>query len=113
MDICTGEEKLVVPVKAWHALSSADDSLFVFDENITFYRGCPSRVRLYNVNTGNFVYIVTYNPPLAAKEEPSKYHIDPHPRFNTGERYITFSTSINGRTDVAVAVTQEILPLTL
>jgi hypothetical protein len=112
IDIFTGEHKLVAPVAAWHGFSSADDKLFVFDENDGFYRGCASKVGIYNAETGKKAYIVN-NPPLAPKEKPAKYHLDPHPRLNGAEKYITFSTAINGRDDLAVAKTEDIVKLTL
>ena len=112
IDIFTGDHQLVAPVAAWHGFSSADDKLFVFDENDGFYRGCASKVGIYNAQTGKKAYIVN-NPPLAPREKPAKYHLDPHPRLNGSEKYITFSTAINGRDDLAVAKTEDIVKLTL
>ena len=112
IDYFTGEHKLVAPVRAWHAFSSVDDSLFVFDENDGFYRGCASRVGLYNTKTGKKVYFNSYNPPLNPPDQPSQYHLDPHPRFNARETYIVFTTVTNGRTDLAVARTADIVPMT-
>jgi len=112
IDIFTGEHKMVAPVRAWHSHSTADDKLFIFDENDGFYRGCPSRVGLYNTTTGKKVYIVSQHEALASREKPSKYHLDPHPRFNGQEKYIVFTTVTDGHTDLAVAKTADILPLT-
>ena len=111
-DIFTGDHKLVAPVPAWHAFTSADEQLIVYDENAGFYRGCESRVGLYNVKTGRQVYIVTLNEAMALPEKPSQYHLDPHPRFNAGEKYIVFTAVKNGDPQVAVAFTEDILPLT-
>jgi len=113
IDYFTGEHKLVAPVKAWHGFSSKDDTLFVFDENNGFYRGCASKVGLYNAKTGKMVYINSDNPAVATREHPAKYHLDPHPRFNGSEKYITFSTSVYGKIDFAIAKTEDILPLTV
>jgi len=113
IDYFTGEHKLVAPVKAWHGFSSKDDALFVFDENSGFYRGCASKVGLYNVKTGKTAYINSDNPAVAPREKPAKYHLDPHPRFNLDDQYITFSTSVYGQIDFAIAKTEDILPLTL
>ena len=108
----TGEHKLMAPVKAWHGFSNLDETLFVFDENDGFYRGCPSRVGLYNGKTGKMVYINTQNPEINPRSNPSKYHLDPHPRFNAKDKYITFTTAVYGRPDVAIAKTEEIVALT-
>lgn len=112
IDYFTGEHKLVAPVKAWHGFSSRDDTLFLFDENKRFYRGCPSRVGLYNTKTGRSVYINTQNPEMDPACFASKYHLDPHPRFNAKDRFITFTTVVDGRPAVAVAVTEDIVALT-
>ncbi len=111
-DIFTGEHKLVAPVPAWHGFTTADEQLVVYDENAGFYRGCESRVALYNVKTGKQVYIVTLNEAMAPPEKPSQYHLDPHPRFNAQEKYIVFTAVKNGDPQVAVAFTEDILPLT-
>lgn len=112
IDIFTGEHKLVAPVRGWHGHSSKDDTIFVFDENDGFFRGCASRVGLYNVKTGKMVYIVSDQPAVATREKPAKYHLDPHPRLNGSEKYITFSTSVYGKIDFAVAKTSDIIALT-
>ena len=112
IDIFTGEHKLVAPVAAWHGFTNTDESLIVFDENNGFYRGCPSKVGMYNVKTGKKVYINTQNPPINPPESPSQYHLDPHPRYNVKDKYIVFTTAVNGHPDVAVAKTSDILPLT-
>ena len=111
-DIFTGEHKLVTPVPAWHGFTSADEQLVLHDENAGFYRGCESRVGLYNVKTGKHVYIVTLNAPMAPPEKPSQYHLDPHPRFNAQEKYIVFTAVKNNCPQVAVAFTEDIVPLT-
>lgn len=111
-DIFTGDHRLVAPVPAWHAFTSADEQLIVYDENAGFYRGCESRVGLYNVKTGKKVYIVTQNEAMAPPEKPSKYHLDPHPRFNARDKYIVFTAVKNGDPQVAVAFTEDIMPLT-
>lgn len=112
INIFSGEHKLVAPVRAWHGYSSHDDSLFVFDENNGFYRGCASRVGFYNTKTGKQVYINTQNPPINPPEKPSKYHLDPHPRFNAKDKYIVFTTAVYGKPEVAVAKTEEVITYT-
>ena len=112
IDYFTGEHKLVAPVKAWHGFSNVDDTLFVFDENNGFYRGCASKVGLYNTKTGKKVYINSQNPEINPKNNPSPYHLDPHPRFNACDKYITFTTAVYGKPEVAIAKTDDIVALT-
>jgi len=111
-NIFTKEHTLVAPVPAWHAFTSADDSLFVYDENSGFYRGCASRVGLYNAKTGKQAYIETQNPAINPPENPSKYHLDPHPRFNAQDKFIVFTSAAEGKPEVAVAFTEAIRALT-
>ncbi len=99
----TGEHKVVALVRAWHAFTSRDESFLTFDENDVFYRGTPSRVGFYNVTTGKSVYIVSQNPPLASRDKPSKYHLDPHPQFVGNEKYVSYTTAVFSRPDVALS----------
>jgi hypothetical protein len=87
-------------------------SISVLLENDGFYRGCASRVGLYNAKTGKKVYINSQNPEINPKSDPSPYHLDPHPRFNAKEKYITFTTAVYGRPEVAIAKTEDIVELT-
>ena len=112
VDIFTGEHKLYAPVNAWHGFSSKDDTLFVFDENDWFYRGCPSRVGLYNTKTQKKVYYNSQNPALNPPDKPNNYHLDPHPRFNANDKYIVFTTVVDHHTELAVAITEDIVALT-
>ena len=41
----------------------------------------------------------------------SIYHIDPHPRFVVGDRYVTFTTTVCGRVDVGIAETSQLIEL--
>lgn len=112
LDLSTGVHEVVAPVRAWHAFTSKDESYLVFDENDVFYRGTPSKVGLHNVNTGKTIYIVSDNPALAPRNRPSSYHLDPHPQLVGDERYVAFTTSILGRTDVALAPVSPLLEMT-
>lgn len=112
IDLDTGAHEVVAPVRAWHAFSSRDESYLVFDENEVFYRGTPSKVGLYNVSTGKSIYIVSNNPALAPRSQPSSYHLDPHPQLVGDERYVAFTTSVLGRADVALAPVAPLLAAT-
>ena len=108
----TGEHKVHAPVPAWHAFSSLHDDFFVYDENDVFYRGTPSRVGFYNCVTGKQVYIVSQNPALAPRENPSVYHLDPHPQLVWGDRYVSYTIAQNGYTEVALCETEQLLEMT-
>ncbi len=103
LDLAAGRHEVAAPVRAWHAFTSKDESFLVYDENGVFYRGTPSKVALYDMKTGKNLYIISHQPALAPKDRPSPYHLDPHPQLVGGERYVAFTTSVNGRADVALA----------
>lgn len=126
--IATGKQELAVdctrfqdtskvPVAVWHSHCTADERYFTADASyyshggLAWWRGCPSKVAFYNTVTDKHVDIVTLNPALEelwTPEHPCPYHIDPHPRFVLGDRWIAFTATVAGRVDAAVA---EVAPL--
>lgn len=112
LNLATGEHKVLAPVRAWHAFSSRDDSFLTYDENDTFYRGTPSRVGFYDIRTGKGLYVVSQNPALASPEAPSNYHLDPHPQFVGGERYICHTLAQRGEPEVALTPVAPLLART-
>lgn len=111
VNIETGEDVIVLDgIDPWHAYSTKDDKYFVYDEKKLeryggkWYRGCPSAVNFYNKENGKLIKIVTEMPENGATpENPNNYHIDPHPRFVCGEKYIVFTTTELGSVDLAIA----------
>lgn len=101
-NIFTGEDKLIYACRPWHSHSAKDSTAFVNDEVLydpgcdRWYRGCPSKVSFWNAETGKYLDIVTRNPAYNTPENPNPYHMDPHPRFNAGDRYITSTTTVRG-----------------
>ena len=120
IELATGKDVTILEGwDPWHSHSTADDNLFVFDEKKLeryggkWYRGCPAAVNLLNRKTGKVAVIVSEMPDNGhTPENPNNYHIDPHPRFNSKERYIVFTTSELGGCDLAIAVVDEVLPFT-
>ncbi|NMA24056.1 MAG: hypothetical protein GX936_00150 [Clostridiales bacterium] len=111
IDVKTGESRMVAPIPAWHGFSSRDDKLFVYDQCNTFYRGCESKVAIYDTATGKSLYIISKNPALATASNPYPHHIDPHPRFVAADKYIVFTTTVNGKPDVALAPAADLIQL--
>ena len=78
-----------------------------------WFRGCPAGVKFYNRETDKEIDIVTEMPENEfTPENQCKYHIDPHPRFVSGDKYIVFTTTELGSVDLAVAVVDELKALT-
>ena len=119
LDLTTGEHICVHECYPWHAHTTRDESLYVYDEKVLdryggkWYRGCPAAVRFYNKQTDKEITIVTEMPENNfTPSNQCNYHIDPHPRFTENEKYIVFSTSELGGCDLAVARVDELVKLT-
>ena len=115
-DLETKKHTVVDPRGTWHAHSSADSRYFVADENEIdgkkWYRGCPSRVHFYNTETKRYVNIVTENPALFTREEPSRYHIDPHPQFVMNDTAVMYTSTVLGKVSLAVTDVAQLLRAT-
>ena len=104
-------EVLPFPHHCWHSHSSRDGRLLVGDSHPgDFYRGCPSSVHFFNRDSGKRLTLVTN--PACQDFAGRHYHIDPHPRFCCGDRYVVFTTTILGRVDVALVPTMHLQELT-
>lgn len=112
-DIASGAYEVVDPRGTWHAHANADGSLFVADENEIdgkkWYRGCPSRVHLYDRAADRYIDIVTENPALFTREAPCRYHIDPHPQFTLGDSAVMFTTTVTGKVSFAICDVAQLL----
>lgn len=121
----TGEQELIchIPIEGgngtWHAHATADQRYFVVDGSYPcmgrdWWRGCESLVRFNNAETGKIVCLVTHNPVVNGwtPDNPSIYHIDPHPRFVLNDTMITFTVTTQGRVDLAVAPVDQLLSAT-
>ena len=106
--VADGEvERIVFPRQCWHSHSSRDGRWIVGDSNNGFFRGCASTVHFMNRDTGKVI-------TLAEHAERSdyvgrNYHIDPHPRFCAGDRYVVFTTTVRGAVDLAVVPVAHLL----
>ena len=119
LDLISGEHICVHKCYPWHAHTTEDEKYYVFDEKVLdrfgskWFRGCPAGVKFYNRETDKEIDIVTEMPENEfTPENQCKYHIDPHPRFVSGDKYIVFTTTELGSVDLAVAVVDELKALT-
>ncbi|MBS3764730.1 MAG: hypothetical protein KGZ25_15630, partial [Planctomycetes bacterium] len=103
-------EKISWPSHCWHAYSSREANYIVADSNEKFYRGCPSTVGFLNRSTGQYIELVR-NPEMKGVTG-SEYHIDPHPRFCSNDRYVVFTTTIRGSVELAIAETEDLIDRT-
>ena len=84
----------------WHAHASRLGDLQVCDSTDFFYRGCPSSVHFLNRSSGRHLSIAD-NPQMKGIAG-LRYHIDPHPRFCGSDRFVIFTTTTDGRVDLAI-----------
>lgn len=109
-------EKITWPDHCWHGHSGIDSRYLVSDcvtgflKHGVFRRGCASEVFFLNRDTGRSVRILE-NPAMLGTPEAG-YHIDPHPRFCCGDRFVVFTTTIRGQVDVALVRTEDLIDRT-
>ena len=120
IDLESGEDIAILEgIDPWHAHSSKDDSLFVYDEKKLeryggkWYRGCPAALNFLNRRTGKHLVVISEMPENGhTPENQNAYHIDPHPRFTENEKYIVFTTTELGGCDLGICVVDDLLELT-
>jgi len=117
IDYETGETRMIYTPINSHAHATADDLYFCSDRFMPedggpMYRGCPTRTQFYNDVTGKSVIMITENPALYKRAEPCVYHIDPHPRFVMGDRYVAQVTTVTGQITVAFTSVDQLKALT-
>lgn len=103
-------EKFVFPRQCWHSHSSHDGQLIVGDSNNGFFRGCASTVHFMNRHTGKIVVVAEHEE--RADYVGRNYHIDPHPRFCSNDRYVVFTTTVQGEVDLAIVPTAHLIEKT-
>ena len=90
-------------------VSQREKYIDLVDEN---YRGCESRVRFYNYETKKDVYIITKNPAWNDREHQNPFHMDPHPHFTCGGKYVCHTTTVDGHIDVAITPVDQLIEMT-
>ncbi len=100
-------EKVQWPSHCWHAHATVDNRYMVADSNDRFYRGCPSTVGFLNRETGAYTELA--RNPAMENYIGANYHIDPHPRFVSEDRFIVFTTTVRGEVDLAVAQVADLI----
>lgn len=112
--VADGEiEKIPLPLHCWHAHCTRDGRLIVTDSVVPkwpFFRGGATVVQFLNRDTGKTL-VVAENPERA-DHAGRNYHIDPHPRFVCGDRYVVFTTTVCGEIDVAIVPTEALVDRT-
>ena len=109
-----GKWELRVPGKAWHGHCSKNEKYYVTDIDLVEqnFRGCESRVRFYNYETKKDVFIITENPRWNAPDNQNRFHMDPHPQFTAGDKYVAHTVTVDGHIDVALTAVEQLVEMT-
>jgi hypothetical protein len=100
-------EKIAFPCDCWHAHASRSGRLIVIDSCREYHRGTATTVHLLNRDSGRLITVV--ENPERTDYAGRHYHIDPHPRFCCGDRYVVFTTTVRGEIDVAMVPTAALI----
>ena len=92
-----------------HSHSSADGRYLVCDACDNWYRGTATTVHFQDGQTGKTLKII--DNPAIDSYVGSSYHIDPHPRFCCGDRFVVFTATVRGRVDLAMVRTDDLVAL--
>ena len=94
----------------WHAQCTQDQNYFVADAAYPcmgepIWRGAESMLYFHNHITNKTLKFLTKNPVVEgwSPQNPCWYHIDPHPGFIMQDKYISFTTTVLGHVDLAIA----------
>lgn len=105
VNIHTGESTNVWPAGTMHSHADTTSRYLVGDINLQ--ETSEFRVAFYNTDTQRQVEIVTRMPQI----EP-RYHVHPHPQFCAGGRWIVYTSTVHGCSDVAVVPMAALLAAT-
>ena len=112
VDIDSKHVENIWPGEHWHAHQNQAGNYLVSDsvDEASFYRGCASSVKFLNGQTGKDVCFAR-NPQYPCFEGQN-YHIDPHPRFVLGDKYVCYTTTVRGCVDLALVCVDELVSAT-
>ena len=105
MNIHTGESTNVWPKSTLHSHADTTSRYLVGDNNLQ--ETSEFRVAFYNTDTQRQVEIVTRMSQI----EP-RYHVHPHSQFCAGGRWIVYTSTVHGCSDVAVVPMAALLAAT-
>jgi hypothetical protein len=102
VNIHTGESTNIWPAGTLHSHADTTSRYLVGDINLQ--ETSEFRVAFYNTDTQRQVEIVTRMPQI----EP-RYHVHPHPQFCAGGKWIAYTSTVHGCSDVAVVPVADLL----
>lgn len=112
INLDTRQTELMTDTITWHGIPSSDQTLLVGDnypQKEGFYRGTPADVVFYDTVTQKSIKIVSDMPAIFTRENPSRYHTDPHPQFVFDDEYISYTTTVLGQIDIAFVKVEDLL----
>lgn len=109
IDIDSREKELIWPHPLVHGQVSPDEAYLCGDENpYNWNERKPCRVWFFNRAARKEIAIVSAMPPQPLPWEDFRtYHIDPHPHFTAGGRYVSYTTVYDGKPTLALCPTAQ------
>ena len=106
VNIHTGQHENIWPAGTLHSHVDAQNRYLVGD--ISLRETSEFCVAFYNIETKKQVEIVTRMPHI----EP-RYHVHPHPQFCINDQWIVYTSTVHGRSDVALIPVSELIEATV
>jgi hypothetical protein len=103
--LASGKHESIWPAGTCHSHCDAGGQYLVGDIG-TYQWASGCTVAFYNARTRKQINIVTSLPQ--PPHPRSGYHLDPHPQFCLGDRYICYTTTVLGSVDVAIVPTERL-----
>ena len=107
VDVQTQDVEQITWPGSWHSHADSTGRYLVGDANERFYRGCASAVHFLNRHTSKHLCFAEHVETGGIVG--ARYHIDPHPRFCCGDRFVVYTTVVRGRVEVAMVKTADLI----
>jgi len=112
-DLATGKHEIIWPGGTCHSHASADGQHLAGDIGTYQWNQKPCRVAYFNRQTGKEIDIAAALPPPPFPANIGHYyHAHPHPQFVAGDRYVAYTTTVNGVLDLALVPLADLVRLT-
>jgi hypothetical protein len=110
VEIATGRAETVWPAGTCHSHCDRAGRLLAGDIGTYQWAETGCRVAFFHAGMGREINIANSLPLPAIN--PGRYHVHPHPQFCAGDRWICYTTTVLGRTTLAIVEVDELLART-
>lgn len=110
VNIATGERTNVWPDGTCHSFCDSTGTYIAGDIGTYSWSQTGCKVVFFNVESGREVAIASDLPEPEGGR--GRYHVDPHPRFCLNDEYVCYTTTVDGRADLALTPVAELIKAT-